>query len=389
MSELLLTDVRVLVADGEPDAWIHVVDGHIEATGTGTPPATGDDATVLSLPGHTVAPGFIDVHVHGALGHETMDADPVGLRAMARYFATRGVTSFLATTWTETRERTLTALEAVADTLGPVDGGAEILGAHLEGPYLTEGRCGAQDPAHIRMADPDELDAFLATGAARLMTIAPEFEENVRAIRRCVDAGVTASIGHTDARAHDVMTAADAGASHATHLFNAMRPLHHREPGTVGAILTEPRIRAEVICDLIHIHPEVLRLAMLAKTPAGLVVMTDAVGPTGLDDGAHRIGGRTVLHERGAVWLEDGTTLAGSALNFDVAVRNLVGATGVGIEQLWPACSRNGAQAAGVADRKGHIAPRMDADLVVLDADLQVEATIVGGDVVYRRHRDS
>lgn len=384
MDELLITNAGVVAEHGAFDGWLQATDGRIAALGEGTPPPVNDHTRVLDLAGGTVAPGFVDVHVHGALGHETMDADPAGLRTMARFFARHGVTAFLPTTWTDTRARTLAALEAVADALGVVDGGAEILGAHLEGPYLSEDRCGAQDPAHIRPADPDELDAFLATGAPRLITIAPERAENLRAIRACVDAGVTASVGHTDARADQIAAAVTAGASHVTHLFNAMRPLHHRELDAVGAVLDEPRLRAEVICDLVHVHPGVLRLTALAKGIEGLVVMTDAVGPTGLDEGTYALGDRLVRQERGAMWLEDGTTLAGSALTFDRAVRNLASATGLGIEQLWPACSRNGAAAAGVADRKGRIAIGFDADLVVLDAELRVRATIVGGQLVHR-----
>ena len=384
MNELLITNVRVLAEHGAIDGWLLVADGRIAAFGAGAPAPESLHADVLDLGGSTVAPGFIDVHVHGAVGHEAMDGDPAGLREMARFFAAHGVTSFLPTTWTDTRARTLDALGAIAETMGAVDGGAEILGAHMEGPYLADERCGAQDPAHIRTAAPDELDAFLATGAPRLMTIAPERVENLRAISACVDAGVTASLGHTDARPEQIADAVDRGASHVTHLFNAMRPLHHRELGAVGAILDEPRLRAEVICDLVHVHPAILRLALRAKGVDGLVVMTDAVGPTGLDEGTYPLGDRRVRHERGAMWLEDGTTLAGSALTFDRAVRNLASATGLTIEQLWPACSHNGAVAAGVEQRKGRIAVGFDADLVALDRELRVQATIVGGQLVHR-----
>lgn len=374
-----------MTPSGVVGGWLHASDGRIAAVGTGPPPTVSGTATVVNASGMTLVPGFIDVHVHGALGHETMDADPAGLRTMARFFAEHGVTSFLATTWTATRDRTLAALQAVREVMGPVTGGAQILGAHLEGPYLAVGRCGAQDPDHIRPANREELTAFLATGAARLMTIAPETEPNLEAIRACVGAGVTASIGHTDGTAADVAAAVAAGATHATHLFNAMSPFHHRKPGTVGAVLTAERIKAELICDLVHVHPGAMRLALRAKGVDGIVLMTDAVGPTGLDEGEYPFAGRRIRHERGAVWLADGTTLAGSALTFDRALRNLATVTGLGMEHLWPICSRNGAAAAGVADRKGTITTGYDADLVLLDDDLTVRCTVVGGDIVFRR----
>lgn len=383
--ELLVIGDRILLPSGPVAGWVHATDGRIVGVGAGAAPAPPATATVLHANGLTVAPGFVDVHVHGALGHETMDADPAGLREMARFFARHGVTAFLATTWTATRDRTLAALEAVAEIMSPVDGGAQVLGAHLEGPYLAASRCGAQDPSHIREADAEELTAFLETGAARLVTMAPERGDNLAAVRRCVDAGVTVSIGHTDATVGDVAAAVRSGATHVTHLFNAMGPFHHRDPGTVGAVLTEAKLRAELICDGIHVDAGAVDLAVRAKGVGGIVVMTDAVGPTGLDEGSYPFAGRRILHERGAMWLEDGTTLAGSALTFDRAVRNLAAATALGIEQLWPACSHNGAVAAGVADRKGTIAPGYDADLVLLDPDLQVHTTIVTGQVVFER----
>lgn len=390
--ELTVTGGRLLTATGTIErGWIAVVDGRIDALGPGDAPSdrTGSDTVVVDAAGATVAPGFIDVHVHGAVGHEAMDADPDGLRAMARFFAEHGVTSFLPTTWTASRDETRAALEAIAEARGTVPGGATILGAHMEGPYLSVDKCGAQDPAHIRPADATELQAFLDTGAVRLMTLAPEQAPNLTAVEMLTAHGVTASIGHTSATYADVLAAVGAGASHATHLFNAMTPLHHREPGAVGGVLALPELRAEVIPDNLHVHPAAMRVAWHAKGPNGLVVVTDALRPTGLAPGSYAIGDRTIRHERGAMWLEDGVTLAGSAITFDAAVRNLLTATGARIDDLWPACSRNAARSAGVDARKGSIEIGMDADLVVLDPDLHVSTTIVQGTVVYRRGREA
>ena len=385
VSDLLITNATVLLEDGPLPGWLYATDGLIRAVGNGAPPPA-DGADHLDAAGGTLAPGFIDVHVHGAMGHETMDASPDGLHAMARFYAEHGVTAFLPTTWTASHEDTIAALQTVARTVGPVPGGARILGAHMEGPYLAAERCGAQDPAHIRPASSGELERFLDTGAVRLLTLAPEVEGNLDAVRRCREAGVTVSIGHTSAGHADVAAAGDAGATHATHLFNAMAPLHHRHPGTVGAILAEPRLRAELIADNVHVHPLVMRLALQLKTTTGLVLVTDAVRPTGLPDGMYPLpGGRRLRHEGGVMWLEDGETLAGSGLTLDRALRNLAAATQLGIEDLWRTASLNAATAIGVADTMGRIAEGCHADLVLLDDDLTVQATVVAGHVVHRR----
>lgn len=384
MVDLLITGGRVLTEDGAlDDGWLRCRDGTIVAYGSGHEEPAG--AAVLDAGGTTVAPGYIDVHVHGAVGHEAMDADPDGLREMARFFARHGVTAFLPTTWTAPESRTLAVLEAIAATLGPVAGGATVLGAHMEGPYLSAEKCGAQDPRYIRPATSGELERFLDTGAVRLMTVSPQGDANLAAIPMLIQRGVTVSVGHTSASFAEVNDAVDRGATHATHLYNAMSPLHHREPGTVGAVLSLPALRAELVCDGVHVHPGAIDVAWAAKGPDGIVIVTDSLRPTGLPAGRYAIDDRTVRHERGAVWLEDGTTLAGSALTFDRAVRNLQAATGEPIEQLWPALSRNAARAAGVGDRKGSIAAGKDADVVLLDAGLEVEATVIGGAVAYQR----
>lgn len=380
---LLVTDTRVLTPGGPLDGWLSVSGTRIAALGSGDPPAAGG-AEVVDGSGCTLAPGFVDVHVHGAVGHETMDADGEGLRAMARFFAGHGVTSFLPTTWTATREETTAALEAVAGAAGRVAGGARILGAHMEGPYLNAEKCGAQDTAVIRPANRAEARAFLDSGVVRLVALAPEIAENGWLIDECVTRGITVSAGHT-AASYDEMTAAvRRGVRQATHLFNAMTGLHHREPGVVGAALTLPEVTCEVIADTVHVHPAALRVAYAAKGPGGLCLITDALRPTGLPPGDYRLGDRTVRHGGGAVRLPD-QTLAGSVLTLDTALRNYAAATGSGIAELWPALSANPARAAGVGDRTGTLEAGKDADLVLLDDDLQVTLTVAQGEVVHRR----
>jgi N-acetylglucosamine-6-phosphate deacetylase len=311
-----------------------------------------------------------------------MDANVGGLAAMSGFFVRHGVTSFLATTWTADTEETMSALRAVADAAADPMPGAGLLGAHMEGPYISRQKCGAQDPAQIRLPDLVEARRFLDTGAVRMITLAPELAGATSLLDECVDRGVRVSIGHTDATFEQVVDAVDRGARHMTHTFNAMPALHHRRPGPVAAAMARPELLAELIADNVHVHPAILAAMLHAKGPDGIVLVTDSLRPTGLPQGSFTIGGRPVSVTDGAVRLPDGT-LAGSVLTMDQALRNLMRATGRPLVELWPTASRNGALAAGVADTKGDIAAGMDADLVVVDDDVRVRLTVVQGRVAY------
>jgi N-acetylglucosamine-6-phosphate deacetylase len=384
MMDLVLTGARVVGPSGVLDGgWLGVADGHVAALGpAGSRPPEARE--VHALPGTWLLPGFVDVHGHGAVGYDTMDADVDGLRSIAAHHARHGVTSFLPTTWSAGHDATLAALHAIAQVAHRSWDGAEILGAHMEGPYLAPQRCGAQDARAIRRADPSEVDDYLATGVVRLLTLAPELPENLDLVRVCRAAGVTASIGHSDATFDDVVTAVAAGVTHATHTGNAMRPLHHREPGTLGGVLDHPTVIAEVIADGIHLHPAMLRLVRRVKGIDGMALVTDAMSATGRPAGRYRIGDRIVEVRGGAVRLGGGA-LAGSVLTMDRALRTLVAATGEGIDVLWPVTSRTPAATIGVQHRKGELRPGLDADLVVLDDALEVLATFVAGRLVHHR----
>lgn len=395
MTATLITGARIATPQGVvEDGWLLVDGGRIADLGAG--PA--DEAVIagrcdgaegelehVDADGCWLLPGFVDVHVHGALGHETMDGDVAGLAEMAEFYASHGVTSFLATTWTASTDDTLHALDGVARALPQLETGARLLGAHMEGPYLSPRRCGAQDADAIRPGDATEAARFLDTGVVRLITVAPEVPGNLDLIAECTRRGVTVSAGHTDATYEQLMDGVDRGVRHVTHTFNAMRPLHHREPGVVGAALTLDTLSVELIADGIHVHPAVMRALYEARRGRGLVLVTDAMRATGMPPGEYAIGeDRTVLLQEGAVRLPDGA-LAGSVLTFDAALRNLAAATGRGPGELWPAASRTAAQVAGVADRKGTIEVGHDADLVLVDDDLHVQLTLVEGRVAHRR----
>jgi len=360
-----------LLADGE----------RIALLGPGDPPALAADRTV-ECAGLTVLPGFIDVHVHGAAGHEAMDATPDALRGMARYYAQHGVTAFCAATWTDSAERIQAALSAIANTVGPQEGGATLLGAYLEGPYLNAERCGAQSTKHIRRARREEALAILETGVIREVALAPEFEENDWLITECVARGITVSAAHTVATYEQMRRAVALGLTQATHTFNAMTPLSHREPGTVGAVLASPEIRAELIADNIHVHPAAMQILYAAKGRDGVLLITDAMRGTGMPDGEYQIDERTVFVRDGAVRLPDGT-LAGSTLTMERALRNLIDATGQPLDTVWPCSSLNAARALNLAHRKGSLEVGKDADLVLVDAALNVQMTVAEGRIVY------
>ena len=383
---LLIRDARVVSPDGVHErGWLAARDGRIDALGAGTPPAAQTEgARIVDAAGDLLLPGFIDVHAHGAVGHEAMDADADGLREMARFYARHGVTAFLPTTWTASERDTAAALETIAAVCGPVDGGASILGAHMEGPYLHPAKCGAQDPALIRPAERREATRLLDTGVVRLITLAPDVPENGWLIDACASRGITVSAGHTEAGWSAMRAAAGRGVSHVTHTYNAMTPLRHREPGTVGAALALDAFACEVIADTVHVHPAALRILHRTKPRDRVILVTDAVRGTGLAEDSFDLGGRRVALVDGAARLPDGT-IAGSVLTLDAALANFARATGAPPESLWEAVSLNAARSAGIDTVKGSLEVGKDADLVLLDVELEVRMTVACGHIVHER----
>jgi N-acetylglucosamine-6-phosphate deacetylase len=322
--------------------------------------------------------------VHGGGGADVMDRDPASLANLARYCARHGVTSFLPTTWSASREATEAALARIAAAIGPIDNGARILGAHLEGPYLNAEHCGAQNVSVIRRADRDEALAFLDTGVLRIVSLAPEFAENVWLIDECVRRGIAVAAAHTAATYDQFVAATQRGLKRSTHTFNAMRGLHHREPGTLGAVLTLPGIDCELIADGVHVHPAAMRLLLAAKGVDRIILITDAIRAAGMPDGEYALDTRTISVRNGSAHLPDGT-LAGSVLDMDTALRRFLDATSLSLADAWQVSSRNAARSIGIVDRTGRIATGLDADLVALRDDLTVNMTVAQGRIIYRR----
>jgi N-acetylglucosamine-6-phosphate deacetylase len=388
MKKPILIHNALLFTPHEPGrvGWLLAGDGKIQSIGFGRVPPfpSREGLQQIDAQGRQLLPGFIDLHVHGAMGHEAMDASPAGLEEMARFYASHGVTSFLATTWTASREAIRKVLELVEEMQGPIPNGATLLGVHLEGPYLHPARCGAQDVRLIRRAERDEALEFLESGVIRLLALAPEFEENLWLIEECVQRGIAVSAAHTTANYEQMQRAAAHGVTQVTHTFNAMQGLGHREPGTVGAALSIPQISCELIADNIHVHPAVQKILVDVKTPSGVILITDAIRAAGLPEGEYMLDERPVQIQDGAVRLADGT-LAGSILTMERALHNLCAASGRSLRELWVTSSLNAARAIGVSARKGSLETGKDADLVLLDEAFQVHLTVAQGEIVYRR----
>ena len=321
-----------------------------------------------------------------------MDATPEGLEKMSRFLVRHGVTGFYATTVTASHGATLAAVENAARYVesrqGGNDGdratGARILGVHLEGPYLSPDFPGAQNPAHIRPPSASEFEELLGAGPVRMITLAPEVSGADTLIGMAEAAGVRVVLGHTAATFEEATAAIDAGVTQATHTYNAMSGLHHRQPGALGATLSDDRIYAQLIADEIHVHPAAMRILGRCKGPTRTLLISDAIRAAGMPEGRYEMGRLPVIVKDGACRLEDGT-LAGSVLTLDAALRMFMSATGWPLVQAWPATSLSPAQAMGIDGELGRIRRGALADLVLLDSEAQVAATLVGGRLAYLR----
>ena len=360
---------------------LHIIGEQIGHVGAANVDKTG---ATLDATGCYVLPGFIDVHVHGGDGYDTMDATAEGLTAMATFFARHGVTAFLATTMTAPHADIRRAVAAVGQWGQQITGGARIIGVHVEGPYISLKFPGAQPAEFIRPPSVDEFAELLAAGPVRMMTLAPEVKGSAELITAARQQGVIAVWGHTDATYERCVQAAAWGVTQATHTYNAMSGLHHRKPGVLGATLTLDSIYAQLIADNIHVHPAAMNVLARCKGVDRTVLITDAMRAAGLPEGEYDLGGQPVTVKDGSCRLADGT-LAGSILTMERALGNFMAATGLSLAAAWPTTSRTPAQSLGLDQHYGALQPGYQADIVLLDPQLQVVATVVGGQIVYLR----
>jgi len=375
----VLAGGRVVTPDGVlSPGWIRLAGSRIAAVGPGQPPGPAGLPST-DLRGAWVLPGFVDMHVHGGGGTSFTEGTAEDARRAADFHRRNGSTTIVASLVTAP----LDALEARAALLAGLAGEDVIAGLHLEGPFLSPARCGAQDPRHMIAPDVGAFASLHAAAAGRLrvITVAPELPGATALIKAAGQAGVVAAVGHTDATADITSAAVDAGASHATHLFNGMRPLHHREPGPVGALLDRDEVSCEVIADGVHLHDTAIRLAARAAGPGRMVLITDAMAAAGMPDGHYRLGSARVDVAGGVARLagaEPGA-IAGSTATMASVVRHAI-AAGLPVTDVAAAASTTPARVLGLGDRTGALCAGLDADLVVCDEEFGLRAVMRHGE---------
>lgn len=334
-----------------------------------------------------VVPGFIDEHIHGLNGSDSMDGNIEALQTIASSLVKEGTTSFLATTMTQSKENIINALINIKEyILHHNISGAEMLGVHLEGPFINKEACGAQPKDFIVNPSVTQFEEYLAASGntIKLVTIAPEMSGSIELIRYCKDHDIVPSIGHTKAGYEDVVQAIENGASSVTHCFNAMTGLHHRDVGVVGATFLSQELNAELVADGIHVHKKAIELLYKNKGKDNITLVTDSMRAKNLPNGLSELGGQKVIVKDGMATLEDGT-IAGSVLRMSDAFKNMITFLNILIEDAVKMTSTNPAKKLGVYDRKGSIEGGKDADLVVMDKNFSVLMTVCIGEIEYNK----
>ena len=369
---LTLTNARVVTPGGVHEGWLRVEDGRVAALGADH-----------QVPGHTrdvggrwVVPGLVDSHIHGGVGHGFPDADIEGARKTIAFNRARGVTSLMGSLVAASPADTLAQVEVLAELCEA----GELAGIHLEGPFIARSRCGAHDPDLLRDPDTAEFDRWLAAGRGhvRMITVAPELPGALDLIAAASSAGVVSAVGHTEATYEQTLAAFDAGATVATHLYNAMRPLGHRDPGPIAASLSDDRVTVELILDNVHVHPGAAQLVFDAAGAERVALVTDAMAATGLGDGEYTLGDLRVRVSGGEARLVETGAIASSTIVLPQAVRNAVEGLGVSVPEAVRSASSVPSNALGLPDA-GRIEAGARADLVVLDEDLSVAEVMYRG----------
>jgi N-acetylglucosamine-6-phosphate deacetylase len=343
---------------------------------------SNDQDLILDLHGKWITPGLIDIHVHGSNYADTMDAGPEIYQVLNSFFASKGVTAYLPTTGTASESDITSAVNGYLEAI-PTEGGAVPLGIHLEGPYLCEERKGAQPVDHLRNPDPAEYQKWFDSGVIRLMTVAPELEGALDLIKQGVKQGIEFAVGHSVAGYDVMLEAFDAGLRQATHIFNGMNPLHHRQPGVVGAVLSDDRAFAQIIADGVHVHPAVVKILVKAKGLDRTILITDAIRAAGLGNGEYDLLGQKVIVKDGVARIASGS-LAGSVLTMDQGVRNLMSFCDIPFIEAIRMATSTPARALNLQNERGALKAGLRADITIFNSEYSVDATIVGGNVVYQ-----
>lgn len=384
MTTTLIHVRRALTATTEiVGAGILIREGVIEAISARADMQLPNGATEITSTDKTAVPGFVDVHIHGAGGHDVMEASKDAMRAVTTTVARHGTTSIVATTVTASPEQTCQSVAGIANYIARQheneEPRAEVLGIHFEGPFLSETRRGVHPPEWLQPPSVDLLEKFLnaAAGNARILTIAPELPGAMPCIDAARKAGIVVALGHTDATYEQARAAIVHGAQHAVHVYNAMRPFSHRDSGVIGAVLTSPEVTAELIADGVHVEEAAMRLLLQAKGPGCMILVSDGISATGMPDGKYILGTFEVIVSGGVCRNAEGK-LAGSTLTLDRALRNIVGLR-VSLLDAVRMLTVNPARLLGIEFKKGSLRVGADADLVLLDENLQVGGVWVRG----------
>lgn len=386
MATVLLARQLLTPLDLVEDAALVIEDGRISAVGRRSDISYPASARVEDFGDSLLAPGMIDIHIHGGAGHDVMEGSDQSLALVEQLMFQHGVTSYFPTTVTAPMDTTLSSLERLALAIeraasspNPDGMRARPLGVHLEGPFLSHRRRGVHPPDLLRSASIDLFKRMwdAAAGRVRVLTIAPEIDGAVEVIRDASRRGVCVSLGHSDADARQAAAGIQAGASHATHTFNAMRPLGHRDPGLLGTILTDRDLSADIIVDGIHVDPAVVDLFVRAKGIDGGVLITDGISATGMPDGTYKLGTFEVTVHDGRCEVDG--TLAGSVLTLDRAVRNVSEFAKISFQDSVRMATLNPAKVLGLQDHKGMLKVGADADIVIFSPTGHVLRTIVAG----------
>jgi N-acetylglucosamine-6-phosphate deacetylase len=385
--DLRVVGGRVLRAGGWIDADVAIRGDRIasvdvrpsSAVGPPNGRRPGREPSVLDATGLLVAPGFIDLQVNGAFGHD-VTSDPPSIWAVAAGLPRTGVTAFLPTVVSAPLEAVAAAMAALAAGPPPGHAGAGPIGLHLEGPMLAEARAGAHEPRFLRPPSPEVIEGWFLSAGVRLVTLAPELPGAIDVIGELRARGIVVSAGHSEASADQATAGFEAGVAAGTHLFNAMPSITAAEPGLAGTLLARDDVTVGLIADGVHVPPERLRAAWTARGGQGIALVSDATSAMGMPEGRYELGGRAV-HLRGGEVRDDRGVLSGSALSMDRAVRTLVREAGASPAEALTAASTTPARLLGLADR-GRVEPGARADLVLLDQSLQPVATVVGGSVL-------
>jgi N-acetylglucosamine-6-phosphate deacetylase len=358
------------------DAGILIRDGVIEAVGPRSGISLPAGANEISASDRIAAPGFLDVHIHGAGGHDVMEGTEDALRTVSKTIAAHGTTSYVATAVTARPEDICKSAEGISRYIAlqrqATESRAEVLGIHFEGPFLSPVRRGVHPAEWLKLPSADLLERFIAAarGHALILTIAPELLGALLCIDAARKCGLVVGMGHTDATYEQARAAINRGAHHAVHVYNAMRPFTHRDSGVIGAVLTSPGVTAELIADGVHVDDTAMRLLLQAKGAGGVILITDGISATGMPDGKYMLGSLEVTVSGGVCRNAEGK-LAGSTLTLDRALRNIVG-LGVPLGDALRMLTLNPATLLGIEYKKGSLRAGADADIVLLDDALNV-----------------